>query len=164
MAASKLTLELDYDFDFYLLGIRSDLSDYRLAYGLNGHLEIQLKRGEHNLELEAGKGESPIEFTIYEFEEPEMDRDWFLVSNRGSQLIQSQDQGLFSGQDETYRTDFLLPELKTFDYLLVVHGLLGHQQEERLQKMVREVTGIQAQKDVDPEHLRHRDRLLFLDQ
>lgn len=164
MGAAKLTLELDYDYDFYLLGIRSDLADYRLAYFLNRHLEVELKRSARDLLLEGTKGAEPTQYTFFEHEEADMDRDWFLASNRGSQLLPTADQGLFSGQEESYRTEFLLPELKTFDYLLVVHGLLGANQENRLRSTVRSTPGVQAIKEVDPEQMKHRDHLLFLDQ
>ena len=164
MGAAKLTLELDYDYDFYLLGIRSDLADYRLVYFLNRDLEVRMKRSERDLLLEGLKGAAPTQYTYFEHEEADMDRDWFLASNRGSQLLSSADEGLFSGQEESYRTEYLLPELKTFDYLLVVHGLLGGHQEERLQTLVRNVPGVLAIKNVDPEQLKHRDHLLFLDQ
>lgn len=164
MGAAKLTLELDYDFDFYLVGLRSDLADYRLAYLLNKELEIKLQRSAKDLLLDGIKGAPATQYTYFEFLEKEMDRDWFLASNRGDQLLPSADQGLFSGQGTSYRTEYLLSELKTFDYLLVVHGLLGKPQEDRLQKILKEVPGILAMKTVDPEQLKHRDHLLFLDQ
>ncbi len=164
MGAAKRTLELDYDYHFYLLGIRSDLTGYHLAYFLNRDLKIGLRRSSRDLLLEGLKGAEPTCYTYFEFEELDMERDWFLAVNRGSQLMPAFDQGLFSGQEEAYRTSFLLPELKDFDYLLVVHGLMGPAQEERLKLVVRKASGVLASKSVDPEQLKHRDHLLFLDQ
>ena len=114
MGAAKRTLELDYDYHFYLLGIRSDLTGYHLAYFLNRDLKIGLRRSSRDLLLEGLKGAEPTCYTYFEFEELDMERDWFLAVNRGSQLMPAFDQGLFSGQEEAYRTSFLLPGTEGF--------------------------------------------------
>ena len=41
---SKLVLELEYDFDFFLLGVSSHVANYRLAWGMNQQFELDLER------------------------------------------------------------------------------------------------------------------------
>lgn len=41
---SKFQLQIDYDFDFRLIGISCHARDYRLCWALNNHLEIQLEK------------------------------------------------------------------------------------------------------------------------
>lgn len=164
MSAAKLTLELDFDFDFFLLGIRTDLPDYRLAYQLNRLLSIQLKRSKKDLLLEGSKGSTSLLCSYFEFQEEDYDRDWFLASNKGFREGKREGLGLFSGLSANEQTDFLLPELKKFDFLFVVHGLHSPKQEKEIEELAQTVPQVVMVKAIDLESVKNREHLLFLDQ
>ena len=50
MAFHKLLVDDFYDTSFALIAIHCRLEDYRLAYLLNKHLKLNLKRREHDLD------------------------------------------------------------------------------------------------------------------
>lgn len=164
MSAAKLTLELDYDFDFYVLGIRTDVPDYRLAYCVNKALEIHLNRSAHDLLLEGRKGAGSLNCAYFEYQEEDYDRDWFLASNRGFREGVQLGTGLFSGFDNEEQTDFLLPELKNFDFFFVVHGLHGPMEEQRIERIIGSLSHVVVAQTIDLEKVKNREHLLFLDQ
>ena len=92
MAKYKLVLEEDYDFD--LIGICSSHSDYRLCWGINKDLKIDLCRGEDYYLRNKKDGE--YYFSFYEYIDEETFQEFYLIKNMSfdnyKRLIPEQDQ------------------------------------------------------------------------
>ena len=66
---SKLVLELEYDFDFFLLGVSSHVANYRLAWGMNQQFELDLERVD-DIDLSFGP-QKKGKFSLYRFDDEE---------------------------------------------------------------------------------------------
>ncbi len=77
MAIKKLILN-DFleEIDFTLIGIHCSLEDYRLAYLLNAHLNINLRRKSSDLDYNNGQ----VLYSIFEWEDEKRLTTWNLVS------------------------------------------------------------------------------------
>ena len=101
----KRKLEAEFDYDFSLVGIISALKEYKLAWLLNSKLEVQLEKTT-DIEIEFLKNQSLIISNyIYETEHSSLK----LLKNK------SVDQ---FGDNPA----FLVPELKRFDYFILIQG------------------------------------------
>lgn len=98
---SRHQLEVEYDFDFHLIGINSPAGDYRICWSLNQLLALKLSRSENMLEIKSRKGISNSRHSYYTYYDDEINIYYKLLANRsGSGLI--------------------IPEHKTADYLLLI--------------------------------------------
>lgn len=97
-------LTLDEEFEFETFGLCSHHPDYRVAFGLNEALEIQLRKGEEDFYPEVKKG-SPAPHSIFEY----IDEDFGAFY-----LIKNQSQG-----------KYLIPEKPQVDFFLFVNQLNG---------------------------------------
>ncbi|MFT6746980.1 MAG: hypothetical protein ACJAZ2_001325 [Glaciecola sp.] len=96
---AKLTLEIEFEFDFHLLGISCHLPDYRLAWIINNKLGIDLERKE-DLDLFLGrKKEENGMFSFFQYDNIENYTTINLIANRS-------EKGYFCG------------ELKQLDYFI----------------------------------------------
>ncbi len=99
--AKKLTLDIDTDIDFELIGICSHLVDYRLVWDLNKVLDFHFERGENYCVYDKyGKVDS--EHSLYQYTDKEDKTVVFLVKNK---------------QDGK----FLISEKSSIDYFLFIY-------------------------------------------
>lgn len=107
-------LTLDEEFEFETFGLVSHHPDYRVAFGLNEVLEIQLQKSEDGFVPEVKKG-SPASHSIYEF----IDEDFGAFY-----LIKNQSQG-----------KYLIPEKPQIDFFLFVNQLNGVNERALMDKI-----------------------------
>ena len=91
MPKRKLMLEEEYDFE--LIGICSSHSDYRLCWGINSALSIELNKGDDFSVLEKKTGEHLHSY--YEFYDEENHIEFYLIKNISSNyqmLVPEKDQ------------------------------------------------------------------------
>ena len=104
--------------DYELIAIHSSMDDYKLAFTLNGVLDIRLKKNDSNIQIEIEEGKSA--FSNYIFEDEENDVIWSLIENKTTILTaKNETSQLFDAVDITV---FLLPEYKKADYLLKIEN------------------------------------------
>src|ERR1051326_1834498 len=96
----KHKLEIEYEYDFHLIGISSHEKDYRFCWALNNKFNMDFKKGD-GIALRDRKKTEADRFTVYEFQDEEMYTDFFIIVNRSG-------------------TSLLLPEQKQADYLLMI--------------------------------------------
>lgn len=138
----KFRLDIEYDYDFLLIGISCHEKDYRLCWAINQALGIDMARTENPLEISLRKDEKPSRFTLYGFEHPENDSAFFLVSNRSE-------------------TGLLVPEQKHADYFLVVHGPFGKNEEARFLQSIKEIAFVLTAFALVPGELKSKQNLVF---
>lgn len=122
----KYTLTFEQTFDFDMVGICSHHSDYRLAWGINECLTIQLSRCEEDYIVTNKKGDAVSSHSMYEFADEENRLDYFLVKNKmlGNYLIPEKpsiDFFLFLCDNCAIDISELTKQLKTIKSILGVY-------------------------------------------
>ena len=137
---SKLVLDLDFDFDFSLFGISSHVSNYRLAWGINKLLEIDLERiDDVDLSFDSNQKGN---FSLYRFDDEESYTVFHLLSNRCD-------------------IGYLIPELKQIDYFVQYWGPMSDKELSSVKDALREIPSVLASIDINPMELKSRNNLLF---
>lgn len=137
---SKLVLELDYDFDFSLIGIASHIPNYRLAWSLNKHFELDLERKD-DIDLSFASGNSGA-FSFYQFDDEESHLTFNLISNRSS-------------------IGYLIPEMKQIDFFLQYWGPMSDKEIGHFNEELRKINTVLTSVLIDPMDLKSRNNLLF---
>lgn len=114
-----------------VIGLSSQLRDYRLVHQINRNREIPFSfiRYEDLKGRTAGDAE-PAFFSLFLCQDEEAYFTCYLVSNRTSDGV-------------------LIPGLKEMDYLLLIDGSFGNQQKDDLLKTLRSEPGILMASEVN---------------
>lgn len=138
--AKKRIGALEDHFSGALWGIVSQVKEYQLSWHLNKVLGFALKRTD-DVEIIHKKKNKTSLFSFYRYEN-ELDK-WqvFVLSNK-------------------HQGDYLVPEAKQVDYLLMVKGELSKEQEERIFTKVREIHIVQMMVKLNYESLKSKSNLL----
>jgi hypothetical protein len=138
---AKTVLNIEYDFNFWLVGISSHLRDYRISWALNKELNVDLKK-EPDYEIGQKKPMDSQFFSHYAYNCEETQRNYHLFANKCP-------------------SGFLLPEVKHADYLLMLDGNFNEQYIEQLCKLVRKIDHINTVFEIDVETLKSKKNLIF---
>lgn len=136
---AKLTLEIEEDYDFELIGICSHVKDYRLSWEINKVLGFDLVKDE-NLEL-TFRGEKQ-NFSFFSFLDDENLTEYYLINNRSESGI-------------------LIPEEKKADYFLLIKGVLRGGEKESLISEIGSIKNVLTTYDIEVEELKSKNNLLF---
>ncbi len=143
MKKNKLVLDIAYDFDFVLLGVISAARDFTLAWSLNKYLDIHLAK-QDDINYKFIKNDN-FYISNYIFEtEYSMVR---LLKNRAIEFF-------------NIKKPYLLPELKRYDYFVVLNGEFAAYYKECILKM-QLVPEIQYINQIDYEALPSKENLLI---
>ena len=159
MALHKLLVDDFYDASFSLLAIHCRLEDYRLAYLLNKHLELNLERKPQDLDYNY----FAASFSIYEWENTKFDTVWNLVSNvcKKEEAALQSSGSLFQNPTTVTRTVNLLPELKTVDYLIKVSNEHRNFNEKLIISKIQSIPQVITTYSVDIDQIKSKDHLIF---
>ena len=136
----KLTLDLEYDFDFSLIGISCHAPDYRLSWALNKHFDIDLERLK-DIDLQLDKTTKGF-FSFYSFDDEESHTAINLISNRSS-------------------AGYLIPEMKQMDYFIQYWGPFSDIEFVDFNQQIRGLPVVLTSLIVDPIELKSKHNLLF---
>lgn len=131
-------LEVDYNFDFTLIGISCHSKDYRLCWHLNKCLEVDLERTE-DLIIPGKEVKSFHSFFEYNNEDDRL--NYYLISNRG-------EEGM------------VLPEYAQVDYLLKIEDASQLNMNQILPE-IRNIPVVLTAFIFDVRNLRSKDNLIF---
>lgn len=149
----KHTLEIDYDYQFLLIGISSHEKDYRLCWAINKKLDIELAK-QDSFEIKGKKQTTPSFFSFFLFENPDAFREYVVVAN----LSESKD----ASSDSLFKeNEYLIPEQKMMDYFLIVRGELEEDESEDILNKLREINVIQTAVRIDVTSLKSKQNLIF---
>ena len=123
VAVSKNTLTILPEADYCLFAIASSVRDYRLCWHLNKALRINMAREDDIDMLYKQKGRQ-AQFSCFIFDDFDNQLVYALLQNRSA------------GRH-------LLPELKQFDFLLKIEGLLLYNEEANTQQQLKSIPVIQ---------------------
>ncbi len=140
----KNKLVADVDFNFKLLAIVSPLREYKLAWLINHELGINLIKQADQL---------------FEF----IDSDKLSISNYKHQTEHTIIRLLVNRTLEDFSSSLqhLIPELRQFDYLLMVEGPEHSLDPLKIRDHLRGMTGVQLVNLVSIEQLKSKENLIF---
>lgn len=130
-------LEVDFDYEFDLIGISCHLRDYRLCFELNKLLALNLVRGEEGAETDSGI------FVVFHDRCEETRTEIRLFVNRSE-------------------GGFLIPEKKQADYLLMLRDNARWETDELIGSL-KSHPQILTAFEIDPDGLKSKENLLLND-
>lgn len=117
-------LSLETSVDFELIGICSHHSDYRLAWGINKILELELTKSEEPFVIQSKKGTIVSQHSFHVFMDEVDHMEWYLIKNKSE-------------------GKFLIPEKNQIDYFLILRENILHELDELVEK-IRESNSVMA--------------------
>ncbi|MBA3971104.1 MAG: IPExxxVDY family protein [Bacteroidetes bacterium] len=137
----KHTLEIEYDYDFVLIGISSHEKDYRICWAINNKLGLNLIKTEP-LEIKDKKQDDLSHFSLFCFEKPDDFMEYFMIANRS-------EKGL------------LIPEQKQIDYFFIVRGEIEDDAVMDMIKQIKDSNLVQTAFRVDVNSLKSKQNLIL---
>ncbi|TDU43382.1 hypothetical protein BXY82_0793 [Gelidibacter sediminis] len=159
MALHKLLVDDFYDASYSLLAVHCRLEDYRLAYLLNKHLNLNLKRQAQDLDYKYFAATYPI----YEWFDEKLFTTWHMVSNickKEEDSLQSSGS-LFSTNEKVLKTYHFLPELKNVDFLIKVTNEDRYLDEKDILEKIQAIPQVITTYTIDIDQLKSKDNLIF---
>lgn len=141
---AKNKLQVTYDFDFLLLALNASVKPYKLAWSLNKDLGLNLVKSE-NIEIGFNEQKS---LSIHNFIDSDEFQTVRLLRNRAEDL-----NGAFNA--------FLLPELKNFDYFLLLENETNTFNENAFISEIKQIPFVQFITRIDTQSLKSKDNLIF---
>ena len=144
---AKLKLNIDnLEDDFFsnsrLLGIVSQLKNYRFCWLINAELKYDF-RLQSDTEIHLKKKERNYFFPVYRFWETDCEVEHYIYHNR------------FEGE-------YLLPEFKHYDFLwLVKADLIPEEDIISLQQNLKSISGVQLVTDLSKKKIKHKANLIL---
>lgn len=159
MALHKLLVDDFEENSYSLLAIHCTIEDYRIAYLLNTHLNLNLKRNSQDLDFEY----IVSSYSIFEWEDENQDITWSLVSNicKKEEESLTSSGSLFNASQKITRTHYLIPELKKVNYLLKIDNDGRFINEKLILNKIQEIPHVVAVYTVEASALKSKDNLIF---
>lgn len=117
-------LSLETSVDFELIGICSHHSDYRLAWGINKILELELTKSDEPFVIQSKKGTIVSQHSFHVFIDEVDHMEWYLIKNKSE-------------------GKFLIPEKNQIDYFLILRENVLHDLDD-LVEQIRESNSVMA--------------------
>jgi hypothetical protein len=134
-------LSLETSVDFELIGICSHHSDYRLAWGLNQALRLQLAKSDELFAITSKKGQIISEHAYYFWYDEENQVEFYLIRNKSE-------------------GKFLIPERNQIDYFLFVRDNVLLELEDLLEN-IKQINSVMAAYLFEPESLPSTEQIIF---
>jgi len=141
MKTHKLNLDDTFEEEFHIFAVYSDEEAYRLAFLLNQHLSIQLKKADSIVTKK-----EQTEFLTFEYDQIELFLNWLLIHNHSlsEKEVQKPDD-LFSQDSGLYhQKTYLIKELKKARFILKVNGEFSNNQLLLLSEKLQNIPQIYA--------------------
>ena len=136
----KHNLVIDYEFDYGMIGICSHHVDYRLVWGINEKLNLQLSKADEDFIVVNKKGHK-TQHSLFAFKDADNLIEYYLIKNKNE-------------------GKFLIPEKQEVDYFLF---LLENYKEDTLELMqkLKTVSSVLAVFNFDPKEISSVENLIF---
>lgn len=162
MAHHKLLLDEDFKEEFSLLAIHCSEEAYKMAYLLNKHLRLRLKREE--VDLDYSNNGLEVTFPLFQFKNKLHYTTYNLVANKCKSLsanVQSSG-GLFDddASDKMIST-YLLPEYKKVDYFLKIQSEFETIPLRKILSDINEIKQVISVYEIEAENIKSKNNLIF---
>ncbi len=159
MAVHKLLVDDFYDASYFLIAIHCRLDDYRLAYLLNKHLNINLVRLPRDLDYKY----LDANYSIYEWKDRHHQNIWNLVSNvcKKEEASLQSSGSLFNTEQIILKTYYLLPEFEKVDFFIKITTDEESINERHLLEKLQEIPQLITSYSIDTEQIKSKDNLIF---
>jgi hypothetical protein len=137
----KYTLTLECEYDYEMIGICSHHSDYRLVWGINSVLNLNLEKADEDFIVVNKKGQHLSHHSFYEFKDSENLIEYYLIKNKNE-------------------GKFLIPEKQDIDYFLFLCENYLENTSEIIQK-IKSVKSVLAVFNFNPEEIHSTENLVF---
>lgn len=142
MAKTKLTLDIEYDYEFILIGISCHARDYRLCWALNKEIGFDFVKDD-DIELRTKKNQTITSFSKFSYYDEDQRLKYILISNKGT-------------------NDYLVPEQKKqADYLLMIEGSMADAEQNEFITRLKQIELIQLAFKIEVDSLKSKQNLLF---
>ena len=141
MKVEKLIVNYTYDFELY--GVTTSLKDYKMAWLINKQISINLIREEDYLLESAAEKAEIVNYCFQEGQnELRIFKNKAILENQNTQ-------------------NYMVPEMKHFDYFIMVRGIIHIFTSEDLLQELRIIEGVQLVNQINIEKLKSRDHFIF---
>lgn len=162
MAVHKMILDEDFLEEFSLVAIHCSEEAYKVAYLINQHLKLCLKRKKTDLFF--SNNEAKASFPIFQFEDEFQYTNYHLVSNKcKSKLVNSDGgNGLFAGtvSEKTVMTH-LLPEFKNADFFLKIESDFEQIPLRKNIAIINEIKQVISAYEIETSQIKSNNNLIF---
>lgn len=163
----KHTLEIEYDYDFVLIGISSHEKDYRFCWALNNRLKLELSKKD-SLEIKGKKQKTPSYFSFFNFDDVDQYMEYSVIANfsENKSLVLSENTLFFgepaaSKKNDHSENEFLIAEHKQMNYLFVIRGEMEDVKVEELIRQIKEIDIVLTAIRIDANSLKSKQNLIF---
>ena len=162
MAHHKLLLNDDTNEDFSLIAIHCSDEAYKMAFMINMHISLQLKRKSRDLDF-SNQG-LEVTFPIFEFENNYSYTLYNLVPNKCKSLSAKfySSGSLFDDitSDKMVNT-YLIPEYKYVDYFLKIHSDYKKIPIRKLVSSINEIEQVISAYSLESKQIKSKNNLIF---
>lgn len=162
MGHHKLVLDDDFKEEFSLVAIHCSEEDYKIAYFLNRHLDLGLKRDA--IDLDYSNDDMEATFPLFQYTSDLQYTSYDLVANKCKSTAQNAQVqgGLFSEEaSEKYIITYLLPEHKKVDFFLKISSEFSTIPLRNIIATVNKIKQVISAYKIDPESIKSKNNLIF---
>ncbi len=159
----KHTLEIEYDYDFALIGVSSHEKDYRFCWALNNKLGIELTKQE-SLEIKRKKQKTPSHFSFFAHNDEDEFKEYIVIANFSEgKSISAKESNLFGEKTKNSQSEneFLIPEHKQMNYFFVVRGEIENAEVNELIRKIKSIDIVLTAVSIDVKQLKSKQNLIF---
>ena len=160
MLSHKLVMD-DVEEDYHLLAIHCSLEEYKLAFFLNRHLQIRLKRARTDLDFNHGSVQAL--YPLYSFKEPEKYRTYYLIKNQFKGPVKKvvSSGSLFVEEEVSPQVTYLIPEYREVDYFIKIEEDMNAVRAQEILNKIASIPNIVTTYSVDPNQLKSKNNLIL---
>lgn len=140
----KRKLEADVKYDFSVFGLISALKEYKLAWLLNNHLGVLLDKSR-DIKIDFLKSQNLV-----------ISNYLYQTEHRCLRLLKNKSMDQFDDNSA-----FLVPELRRFDYLLIINGFEDTYSNHDFKKRLSSIPNVQYVQNFPVENLKSKENLIF---
>ena len=138
-----IILSSEYEYNFELYGIISPLKESKMTYLIEKFFNIELPKQED------------IKIEFLNFNNLEISN--YLYQERYANFRLLRNKSWFT----TEKTNYIVPEMKQFDFLLLLNGDVLEMSETELINEIKKIEYIQLVQKFDIEKLKSKENLIF---
>ena len=159
MAVRKFIFQEEEPTHYHLLAIHSVLIDYRLAFFLNKHLNIELKRAFNDLDISGQNGF----YSFFQYEDEDNLLNWNLISNSSHTSVRNEikESQLFKNTEVELKKYKLMDELSQVDFFLKIEYHADYINTNQIIKSINEIPNIISVYTLNLKNIKNKANLNF---